>query len=185
MASQTGVDDGIIWSCGLSNVYQTPTSFNKTHFKSLPMDDEVGAVINKCIQCGTCIGSCFSGRVTALNTRRILMEHLAKGVPIENHDALWFCVTCYACQERCPRGIPVTEIILKARNELARRKGLPGRLKNAFSYLEKHSALVPGKDRNLEMRKELGLPVYHSQFDDEARKEVSEIVKRHLKEVIR
>ncbi len=148
------------------------------------MDAELSKTLTRCMQCGTCIGSCFSGRVTALNTRKILMEYMAKGTPIEDHDALWFCVTCYACQERCPRGIPITDIILEARKDLARRKGLPGRLKNAFSYLEKHTAYVPGKEKNVEMRRELDLPVYHSQFDEKARKEVSEIVSRHLKEVI-
>ncbi len=148
------------------------------------MDENIVAALNRCMQCGTCIGSCFSGRVTALNTRRILMEYMARGIPVEDHDTLWFCVTCYACQERCPRGIPLTDMILEARKELARRKGLPGRLKNAFSYLEKHTAYVPAKEKNLEMRKELDLPVYHSQFDERARKEVSEIVSRHLREVI-
>ncbi len=148
------------------------------------MDESLVSTLNKCMQCGTCIGSCFSGKVTALNTRKILMEYIAKGIPLENHDTLWFCVTCYACQERCPRGIPITDVILEARQELAKRKGLPGRLKNAFAYLEKHSAYVPAKEKNLEARKKLGLPIYHSQFDEKSRKEVSDIVKKYLKGVI-
>jgi heterodisulfide reductase subunit C len=35
---------------------------------------------------------------------------------------LWLCSTCFTCYERCPRSVPVTEIILKLRN-LASQKG--------------------------------------------------------------
>ncbi len=29
---------------------------------------------------------------------------------------IWFCSTCYTCYERCPRDIPVTDMIIKLRN---------------------------------------------------------------------
>ncbi|WP_048093659.1 4Fe-4S dicluster domain-containing protein [Geoglobus acetivorans] len=149
------------------------------------MNEEYLRKLNTCIQCGTCIGSCFSGKVTALNTRKILMEYLAKGKPVKEDDTIWFCVTCYACQERCPRGIPLTDILIEARKELVKEKGLPGRLKNAFGFLAEYSALVPARDEHAKLREELGLPLYHSQFVDGARDEVVEIVRKHLGGVVR
>ncbi|AKG91012.1 CoB--CoM heterodisulfide reductase subunit C [Geoglobus ahangari] len=149
------------------------------------MNDDLLRKLNTCIQCGTCIASCFSGRVTALNTRKIIMEYIAKGRPVKDDDTIWFCVTCYACQERCPRGIPITDTILEARKELVREKGLPGRLKYAFKFLMEQTAYVPAREEHVKLREEFGLPLYHSQFVDEAREEVSEIVRRHIGGVVR
>jgi len=108
------------------------------------------------------------------------MEHIAKRKPLKEYDTVWFCVTCYACQERCPRGIPLTDIFLSARNELVKEKGLPGRLKNAFKSLQDNSALVPAKNEHIALRKELGLELYHSQFIESARNEVREMVRKHV-----
>ncbi|WP_457590980.1 4Fe-4S dicluster domain-containing protein [Geoglobus sp.] len=149
------------------------------------MNDDLLKKLNTCIQCGTCIASCFSGRVTALNTRRIIMEHIAKGKPVKDDDTIWFCVTCYACQERCPRGIPITDVILEARKEIAREKGLPGRLKHAFRFLAEHTAYVPAKEEHIRLREEFGLPLYHSQFIEDAKSEVSEMVRKHIGGIIR
>ena len=137
-------------------------------------------VLHTCIQCGTCIGSCYSGRFTALNTRKILMEFIARGKPVEKNDAIWFCTSCYACTERCPRGIPLTDILLKARRELVKEKGLPGRLDKAFKALMKTGHLVPAKEEHVKLREELDLPSYTSQFKNEAREEVSKIVEKHI-----
>ncbi len=136
--------------------------------------------LNTCIQCGTCIGSCYSGRFTALNTRKILMKFIAKGKPIEENDAIWFCTSCYACTERCPRNIPLTDILLKARRQLVKEKGLPGRLDKAFKALLKTGSLVPAKDEHAKLREDLGLTLYTAQFRDDAREEVSKIVEKHI-----
>jgi len=48
------------------------------------------------------------------------MEFIAKGKPIEENDTIWFCVTCSGCQERCPRGILLVDIRLKARRNVIR-----------------------------------------------------------------
>ena len=143
------------------------------------MNDDC-TLLNKCIQCGTCIGSCFSGRVTALNTRKILMEFIAKGRPIEDNDTIWFCVTCYACQERCPRGIPLVDILLKARRNVIMERGLPDKLKEIFKFLYEFSAFVPAKEKHIDLRRKLNLELYHSQFIEDARNEVRSIVEKHI-----
>jgi len=56
--------------------------------------------LSACIQCGTCSGSCPSGRRTALRTRS-LMKKVQLGLKEEifSDKELWFCSTCYTCLE--------------------------------------------------------------------------------------
>lgn len=68
-----------------------------------------------CIQCGRCTGSCPSGRECGLRTRKII--HMAKlGLDVFKTDELWDCTTCYTCQERCPKEVKITDIIIELRN---------------------------------------------------------------------
>jgi heterodisulfide reductase subunit C len=76
-----------------------------------------------CIQCGGCTGSCPAGRRTALNTRRVIRKiQLGLKDDVLSTDDLWTCVTCYTCQERCPRQVMITDIIRTVRN-IAFEKG--------------------------------------------------------------
>lgn len=69
-----------------------------------------------CIQCGTCTGSCPSGRFTAFNTRRIVLA-ARRNEDVYHDPNLWMCTTCYQCQERCPREIDIVDAILALRSE--------------------------------------------------------------------
>ena len=65
---------------------------------------EKGAkTLNLCFQCGTCTGSCASGRFTAFRTRKVVRRaQLGLKDQILPSDDLWMCTTCYTCYERCP-----------------------------------------------------------------------------------
>ncbi len=69
-----------------------------------------------CINCGTCTGSCPSGRRTAFRTRLAIRKILTGDESILKDIDIWLCSTCYYCYERCPRDIPVTDMIIKLRN---------------------------------------------------------------------
>ena len=70
---------------------------------------------------------------------------------------LWLCTTCYTCQERCPRGIPITDALLELRR-LAVREGfmLPEHRKVSEMVLECGHA-VPLDEETKKKREELGL----------------------------
>ncbi len=87
------------------------------------IEDELLERFKSCFQCGTCSGGCPSGRRTAMRTRELIREGLV-GLTDEllTSDLLWLCSTCYTCYERCPRDVPVTDIILKIRT-IAAHKG--------------------------------------------------------------
>ena len=72
--------------------------------------------LRACINCGTCTGSCPSGRRTAFRTRVALRKALTGDESVLQDIDIWLCSTCYYCYERCPRDIPVTDMIIKLRN---------------------------------------------------------------------
>jgi heterodisulfide reductase subunit C len=72
--------------------------------------------IRACINCGTCTGSCPSGRRTAYRTRSAIRKALTGDESVLEDIDIWLCSTCYYCYERCPRDIPVTDLIIKLRN---------------------------------------------------------------------
>lgn len=116
-----------------------------------------GLDVLSCMHCGTCTGSCPSGRHTGLNTRRIIRDARKNRATVLSDDALWLCTTCYTCQERCPRGIPITDAILELRR-LAVREGfmLPEHRRVSEMVLE-YGHAVPLDEETKKKREELGL----------------------------
>jgi len=72
--------------------------------------------LRACINCGTCTGGCPSGRRTAYRTRSAIRRALTGDESVLSDIDIWLCSTCYYCYERCPRNIPVTDMIIKLRN---------------------------------------------------------------------
>ena len=86
------------------------------------INEEALEFVRACFQCGTCSGSCPSGRRTAIRTRQVIRRALLGLDEVLSSDDIWLCSTCYTCYERCPRSLPVTNIIIKLRN-LASQRG--------------------------------------------------------------
>ncbi len=87
-----------------------------------------GDAILRCIQCGTCSGSCPLGQAMDRGPREIfaLLKDSGRSGAVREvlqSTTLWFCVSCYACQVRCPQEIPVTDL-LYALKRLAVKHGL-------------------------------------------------------------
>jgi len=114
--------------------------------------------IFECIQCGMCTGSCPSGYFTALNTRIVIKKAYSGDESILENDALWECTTCYTCQERCPRGVKVTDIIKVIRNIAAQRGMVKEEHKKLCLYLFNYGHVVPIDENVRKIRKKIGLP---------------------------
>jgi heterodisulfide reductase subunit C len=145
--------------------------------KIFPKEDMT--TLRACLQCGTCTGSCPSGRRTAWRIRQIFLKTI-NGLREEtlSSDDLWNCTTCYTCQERCPRKVKTTDIVRVLRN-LAVKEGRmrPEHVKVCEVFF-KHGHAVPANDDVKVIRKRLGLselpPTVHMYPD--ALKEVLVIV---------
>jgi len=134
-----------------------------------------------CYQCGTCTGSCPSGKRTPYRIRSIIRKSLMglKNEVIED-DSLWECVTCYACQERCPRGVAIVDVVKILRNMQSQAGKMAQAHKMVGTFVLKTGHGVPINDATMELRKRVGLgelpPTTH-QFP-EALEEVQNILKK-------
>ena len=68
--------------------------------------------LKRCIQCGTCGGSCPSGNDMD-HTPRALFALTEAGMKDEvlKSNTPWFCVSCYYCTVRCPQEVHITDIM--------------------------------------------------------------------------
>ncbi len=136
--------------------------------------------VKHCFQCGTCGGSCPSGRRTPYKVRQVVRKCLL-GLKEEviSDDALWMCTTCYTCQERCPRSVKIVEIIKKARNVAAHAGYMALAHKKTGLYVIKTGHGVPINDATKALRAKIGLselPATTHSFP-EALEEVQKICK--------
>ena len=86
-----------------------------------------GTDVKKCMKCGKC-----SGRCPAFNDMDIkphqFVSMLAKG-KIEELlacEAIWSCLSCMACVERCPRGVAPAAVVEAVRDTVVRMQGANG-----------------------------------------------------------
>lgn len=71
-----------------------------------------GERINRCIQCGTCTGSCPVSYAMDISPRQLIALFRAGEMEtIMKSRTIWICASCYACTTRCPSGIKITDII--------------------------------------------------------------------------
>ncbi len=71
-----------------------------------------GKAILRCIQCGSCSGSCPYASQMSHGPREIFA--LIRDGEMEDvlaSETPWFCSSCYQCMDRCPMEIPVTDIM--------------------------------------------------------------------------
>ncbi len=89
-----------------------------------------------CVQCTTCTGVCPVVAVSTDPQRDLdltpqqIMNYLRMGLKAQTLGArmVWSCTTCYKCQEHCPQGVPVADILYELRQLGAgtlRHKGKP------------------------------------------------------------
>lgn len=73
-----------------------------------------GERLRTCIQCGTCGGSCPSGRDMQYTPREIFaMVMNGEREKVLKSNTFWYCVSCYYCTVRCPQEIPITDLMYR------------------------------------------------------------------------
>ncbi|SNB47327.1 (Fe-S)-binding protein [Geobacter sp. DSM 9736] len=92
----------------------------------------VEAELKKCVKCGACRANCpafaaFQREPAVARGKVAIAQHILKG-DIELDDATYSamskCLLCGSCVEKCPNDVPTDEIVMFAREALARQRGL-------------------------------------------------------------
>ena len=87
-----------------------------------------GDSIKKCIQCGSCTGSCPVSYTMDITPREIIALFRARDIEtILSSRTIWICASCYACTVRCPQGVQVTDILYALKRLAIEQKIFPKR----------------------------------------------------------
>ncbi|MGI6471581.1 MAG: CoB--CoM heterodisulfide reductase subunit C [Candidatus Methanomethylophilaceae archaeon] len=113
-----------------------------------------------CFQCGTCTASCPSGRFTSYRIRKIIRQTQLglKEEIFADGSGLWDCTTCYSCEERCPREVPIVDIIISLRNMAVADGHMFDNHKKTAQNLHEIGHSVSFNDEVKAKREALGLP---------------------------
>jgi len=119
-----------------------------------------GEHIRRCFGCGTCTASCPVREVTErYNPRRIIhMALLGLRQEVLSSDFVWLCSTCYACQERCPQDVRITDLMHAIKNVAVREGYIHPSFRQQVRLLSTHGRLYDITSLENERRIEQGLP---------------------------
>ncbi len=68
--------------------------------------------LNCCIQCATCSAACPAVDFMDHTPRRLIgMINAGMRDEVLASNTFWTCASCYACSERCPKGIQPSELM--------------------------------------------------------------------------
>jgi len=117
-----------------------------------------GADVKMCFQCGTCTASCPSGRRTSYRVRKMMRQtQLGLKEEILSSEELWDCTTCYTCVERCPRAVPIVDVVVALRNMAVAEGHIFDNHKKTATNLYKLGHTVSVNADITKLRGELGL----------------------------
>jgi len=127
-----------------------------------------GERISRCFACGTCTASCPVREVTErYNPRRIIhMCLLGLKEQVLSSDFIWLCSTCYACQERCPQDVRITDLMHAIKNVAVQEGYVPSGFLTQVDLIADHGRLYDITDFENERRTDLGLPAITERPED-------------------
>lgn len=82
-----------------------------------------GQDLTTCFQCTKCSAGCPVSDKVNIQIHEVMRMLLFGLKEVLETDMIWLCTTCYTCQERCPQGIDITDILFGLKN-IAYQKGM-------------------------------------------------------------
>ena len=78
----------------------------------------------KCMRCGKCSGTCPSyGEMEYHPHQFVYMVETGDIEPLMQSKSIFKCLSCFACVDRCPRGVEPAKLIEAERMEVLRKQG--------------------------------------------------------------
>lgn len=83
-----------------------------------------GADVRKCMRCGKCSAACPSYDEMEYHPHQFVnMVNDGKIEKLMESTSIYKCLTCFACVERCPRGVEPAKVVEAVRLEVIRQQG--------------------------------------------------------------
>ena len=78
----------------------------------------------KCMKCGKCSGTCPAYDEMEYHPHQfVYMVETGDIEPLLNSKSIYRCLSCFACIDRCPRGVEPAKIVEAVRLEVIRKQG--------------------------------------------------------------
>lgn len=88
------------------------------------IDITSGVNVLKCMRCGKCSATCPSYDEMEYHPHQfVYMVENGDIEPLLNSESLYKCLTCFACVERCPRGVEPAKVVEAVRLTAVRKQG--------------------------------------------------------------
>ncbi len=86
--------------------------YSNSFLREVEAHVEEGDWVKMCMQCGVCAGSCPFGPDWEHSPQKIfMMIRAGRRQEVLTSDSMWMCTSCYNCVVRCPRKLPITQIM--------------------------------------------------------------------------
>ena len=83
-----------------------------------------GADVSKCMRCGKCSATCPAYDEMEYHPHQFVnMVESGEIEPLLNSDSLYKCLSCFACIDRCPRGVQPAKVVEAVRLMAVRKQG--------------------------------------------------------------
>ncbi len=113
-----------------------------------------------CFSCKTCVSSCpvtlVDSRFNPLTIIRMVLYGLKD--ELFKSDFMWLCSSCYACQERCPKGVRITELMIEIKNMAVQEGHAPAGIRAQADLIENNGRIYPLDDFDNKKRAKIDLP---------------------------
>lgn len=130
-------------------------------FKYEVMKEPGGEKVFHCFSCDTCTLSCPVRACEDEYNPRTIIRLILLGAKKEvlSSDTLWYCAGCFACTERCPQDVGVTDLMDALKNMASREGYVPKSMKAQIELLHKHGRLLEIGDFENKKRAKQNLPL--------------------------
>ena len=133
--------------------------FDLDFIKELDSSEFTGGV-NGCLACRTCTSGCPVHRADKEYDPLRIIRMCILGLKNEllQGTMIWLCSDCYTCQENCPMGVKITDIINHLKNLATREKNIPIGVSTQEKLLKDQGKIYIIDDFDNKKRTKAGLP---------------------------
>ena len=97
---------------------------NNTKYLREELIRQSGVNPKKCMKCGKCSATCPAYSEMEYHPHQFVsMVESGDIEPLLNSDSLYRCLSCFACIDRCPRGVEPAKLVEAVRLSVIRKQG--------------------------------------------------------------